>query len=79
MTAPIPTLARRYDLVRGFAVEFTVGGSDTGGPQFVAEWSPRRPNRREFRRLLNDYRAARHRFAAEVSEQLGGALLIVEL
>lgn len=75
----VPTLTRRYPLPLGFEVEFTIGTADTGSPHFVAAWSPRRPNRREFRKLLDAYRAARHRFAAEVSDQLGGSVAIVEL
>jgi hypothetical protein len=77
--ARIATLTRTYLLPLGFEVEFTVGTDDNAAPHFVAAWSPRRPNRREFRKLLDAYRAARRRFAAEVSDHLGGSVAIVEL
>lgn len=79
MNATVPTVSRNYALPHGFEVEFTIGMSDTGTPHFVAAWSPRRPSRREFRKLLEAYRAARHQFAAEVSDQLGGSVAIVEV
>lgn len=75
----VPTLTRTYLLPLGFEVEFTIGTDDTGAAHFVAAWTPRRPSRREFRKLLDAYRAARHRFAADVSDQLGGSVAIVEL
>lgn len=74
----IPTLTRTYPLPLGFEVEFTIGTADTGATHFVAAWSPRRPNRREFNKLIEAYRAARHRFAAEVSDQLGGSVAILD-
>ena len=79
MTAKLPTLTRTYPLPLGFEVEFSIGTDDTGTPHFVAAWAPRRPNRREFRKLLEAYRAARHRFAADVSAELGGSVAIVEV
>lgn len=74
--AVMTPLARTYRLPRGFAVTFTV---DTGNAAFLAEWSPRLPTPREQRTLIDAYRAARHRFLVELSEQIGGTVACVEV
>jgi hypothetical protein len=75
--APIGNWAitRAARLSKRFEVEFTIG---PGG--FVCEWSPRRPCRGELTgKEIRRYRRARDECAAEVSERLGGGVLVVEV
>ncbi len=73
------TITRRYPLPLGFEITFTVGTTDTGEPKFIAEWSPRLPGRFEHRRLTDAYRVARHQFLTDLSEQMGGGVVCVEV
>ena len=49
------------------------------GEKFDAEWKPRAPTRREWKRLLERYRAARHQFLDKMSERAGGVVLCLEV
>ena len=44
-----------------------------------AEWKPRPPTRREWKRLLERYRAARHQFLDKMAERAGGVVLCLEV
>jgi hypothetical protein len=44
-----------------------------------AEWTPRPPTKREWKRVIDAYRAARHLFLAELGRRMGGAVLCVEV
>ncbi len=72
-------LTRRYPMPLGFELRFTLGTADTGEAKFLAEWSPRLPGRFEHRKLIDAYRAARHQFLEEVSEAIGGSVLVLEV
>lgn len=74
-----PTITRRYPLPLGFEITFTVGTTDTDEPKFIAEWSPRMPGRFDRRRLPDAYRVARHQFLTDLSEQMGGGVVCVEV
>lgn len=58
----------------GLAVRFTFTADCMN-----AEWTPRPPTKREWKRVINAYRAARHQFLAAVGEKVGGAVLCVEV
>lgn len=47
--------------------------------QLGAEWNPRPPTRREWKRVIERYRSARDKFLGVVAGQLGGAIACVEV
>jgi hypothetical protein len=66
-------ISRKVNLGGGLSVEFTMSRSGT-----VCEWSPSMPNRLS-RLQWKKYRKARNELVAELSEQLGGGVLVVEV
>ena len=44
-----------------------------------AEWLPRLPTKREFRRVEDRYRKARFQFIEEIARQIGGTVACVEV
>jgi hypothetical protein len=56
-----------------FSVRFTFQGQQLGG-----EWAPRLPTRREFERMADSYRDARHLFLTALAQRLGGLVVCVE-
>ena len=58
----------------GLSVRFTLRAS-----HFEAEWRPRKPTKREFKRILNSYRRARYLFLDELARRNGRNVLCLEL
>ena len=58
----------------GFAVRFTLTAD-----RIDVEWSPRLPTKREMRRVLPRYRAARDAFVAALAATRGVTALVVEM
>ena len=63
-----------HRLGAGLSVRFSIDGE-----RFDAEWQPRVPTKREMRRVVARYRAARELFLAAVAQRSGGTVLCVEL
>lgn len=59
----------------GLSVRFSL----TGDGGMDAEWVPRLPTRREFRRIERAYRTARDKFLQELAERRGATILCLEL
>lgn len=58
----------------GLSVRF-----DLSGGCFDAEWRPRLPTKREWRRILDRYRLARHKFLVPMAADRSGSIVVVEL
>ncbi|MBK7261709.1 MAG: hypothetical protein IPI03_07385 [Rubrivivax sp.] len=57
----------------GLAVRFAMAEG-----RIDAEWRPRQPTRREFRRVLDRYRDARNVFLCELAQRTGEAVMCME-
>jgi hypothetical protein len=57
----------------GLSVRFTFAAE-----RFDAEWQPRCPTKREWKRVIDACRAARHLFLAELARRMGRPVLVVE-
>ena len=63
-----------HRLGAGLSVRFRLAGGCIN-----AEWQPRLPTKREFKRLLDAYRAARNLFLANVGQACGASVRCLEL
>ncbi|MCU0920994.1 MAG: hypothetical protein MUF16_11750 [Burkholderiaceae bacterium] len=72
--SPAPIVADWRRVGCGLSVRFSFTGE-----RLECEWSPRLPTVREFRRVLDRYRVARHELLDEVSRRIGGTVLCVEV
>ena len=72
--SPAPIVADWRRVGCGLSVRFSLAGE-----RLECEWGPRLPTAREFRRVLDRYRVARHELLAEVSRRIGGKVLCVEV
>lgn len=63
-----------HRLGAGLSVRFRLADG-----QINAEWHPRRPTKREFKRLVDRYREARNLFLTEVGRARGVPVLCLEL
>ena len=72
--APVKLAGDWHRLGAGLAVRFTYGAG-----RFDAEWKPRPPTKREWKRVIDAHRVARHGFLAELGRRRGGTVLCVEV
>lgn len=63
-----------HRLGAGLSVRFTLRGE-----RIEAEWRPRLPTKREQRRILDRYRAARDAFLAAYGREIGGRVAVLEV
>lgn len=72
---PSPLLVSDWHrLGAGLSVRFTLRGE-----RIEAEWRPRLPTKREQRRILDRYRAARDAFLAAYGREIGGRVAVLEV
>lgn len=74
MTTPTTMRSDLHRVGAGLSVRFNF---DPG--RLDAEWQPRPPTKREWLRVIDAYRTARHLFLAELGRRMGGAVLCVEV
>jgi len=58
----------------GLSVRFTMTAK-----RLDAEWGPRLPTKREMKRVIERYRAARNQFLAAVGARMGGPVICLEV
>ena len=74
MTSNLNIRTDWYRVGGGLSVRFSLDSNCVN-----AEWLPRLPTKREFRRVEDRYRKARFQFIEEIARQIGGTVACVEV